>query len=282
MTDPIEMAELHGQAVIKLQTPDGATALVSLHGAQVLSWTPAGGEERLYLSPQAVFDGATPIRGGVPLCFPQFGGRGELIAHGFARRLAWQLVNQRAGKDYAVVTLRLEDNTATRAQWPHPFSAEMSVSIGAQRLDMELEITNTGTSPFSFTAALHTYLRVREVEALRIEGLRGLEYTDSADGGKLKKETGIGVSIADEVDRIYHQAPPTLLVREESRAMGIHAENFPDVVIWNPWESKCASFADLPADAFRRLLCVEAAAVRDPIELAPDAEWWGRQSLVAM
>ena len=59
MTDQIEMAELHGQPVLKLQTPDGAVALVSLFGAQVLSWTPAGGEDRLYLSPEAVFDGKT-------------------------------------------------------------------------------------------------------------------------------------------------------------------------------------------------------------------------------
>ena len=57
---PLKPAELHGQPVLKLQTPDGAVALISLFGAQVLSWVPAGGEDRLYLSPEAVFDGATP------------------------------------------------------------------------------------------------------------------------------------------------------------------------------------------------------------------------------
>lgn len=282
MTDQIETAELHGQPVLKLQTPDGAVALVSLHGAQVLSWTPAGGEDRLYLSPNAVFDGQTAIRGGVPVCFPQFAGRGPLKAHGFARNRLWTLANQRAGKDYVVVTLRLEDDAETLALWPHAFAAEMSISIGGGRLDMELEVTNTGKAPFSFTAALHTYLKVREVESLRIEGLRGLDYTDTADGGALKKETGVGVMIDDETDRIYHQAPATILVREDDRAMGIHAENFPDVVVWNPWVDKCARLTDMPADGFRRMLCVEAAAVREPIELAPGADWWGRQSLVAM
>lgn len=282
MTDQIEMAELQGQPVLKLQTPDGAVALISLHGAQVLSWTPAGGEDRLYLSPQAVFDGDTAIRGGVPVCFPQFAGNGPLRAHGFARNRAWTVTNTRAGKDYAVATLRLEADAATLAQWPHAFAAEMSVSIGGGRLDMELEVTNTGDAPFRFTAALHTYLKVREVEALRIEGLRGLEFTDCVASGALKKETGVGLAIDDEVDRIYHKAPHTLLVREEHRAMGIHAENFPDVVIWNPWVDKCARLADMPADGFRRMLCVEAAAVREPVELAPGAEWWGRQSLVAM
>ncbi len=282
MTDQIEVAELHGQPVIKLQTPDGAVALVSLFGAQVLSWTPAGGEDRLYLSPQAVFDGRSAIRGGVPVCFPQFGDRGPLPRHGFARQRRWVVSNTRAGKDYAVATLSLADDDETRAVWPHVFAAELSVAIGGSRLDLELEVANTGDTPFGFTAALHTYLKVREAEALRIEGLRGLDYTDAADGGRLKKETGIGVVIDDEVDRIYHHAPPTLLLREDHRAMGIHAENFPDVVVWNPWVDKCAAVADMPADGFRRMLCIEAAAVREPVELAAGASWWGRQSLVAM
>lgn len=282
MTAHIETAELHGQPVLKLQTPDGAVALISLFGAQVLSWVPAGGEDRLYLSPDAVFDGATPIRGGVPLCFPQFAGRGPLPKHGFARNRLWEVSNTRAGKDFALATLSLADDEASRAVWPHAFSAEMSVSISGDRLDLELEVDNTGSTPFSFTAALHTYLKVREVEHLRIEGLRGLDYCDSADGDAIKKETGVGVSIEAEMDRIYHNAPPTLLVREDSRAMGIHSQNFPDVVVWNPWEDKCAALADMPADGFRRMLCVEAAAVREPVELAPGASWWGRQSLVAM
>lgn len=282
MTDPIEMAELHGQPVIKLQTPDGAVALISLHGAQLLSWTPAGGEDRLYLSPKAIFDGHTAIRGGVPLCFPQFAGEGPLPKHGFARNKRWEVGSSRAGKDFAVTTLQLTDDAETRALWPHAFAAEMSISIGGGRLDMELEVSNTGDTPFSFTAALHTYLKVREVEALRIEGLRGLDYRDSADDNRMKKESGVGVLIEDETDRIYHGAPPTLLVREDHRALGIHAENFPDVVIWNPWEDKCRQLADMPADGFRRMLCVEAAAVRQPVELAAGASWWGRQSLVAM
>ena len=282
MTDQIETAELHGQPVIKLQTPDGAVALISLFGAQVLSWTPAGGEDRLYLSPTAVFDGRTPIRGGVPVCFPQFAALGPLPKHGFARNRLWEVSTTRAGKDFALATLRLTDDAETRALWPHAFTIEMTVSIGGARLDMELEVENTGDTPFSFTAALHTYLKVREVEALRIEGLRGLEYIDSADGDTLKKETGVGVSIEDEVDRIYRGAPPTLLVREDHRAMGIHSEHFPDAVVWNPWVDKSAQLADLPADGFRRMLCVEAAAVGEPIELAAGADWWGRQSLIAM
>lgn len=282
MTDQIEMAELHGQPVIKLQTPDGAVALISLFGAQVLSWTPAGGQDRLYLSPKAVFDGQTAIRGGVPVCFPQFAELGTLPKHGFARKQLWAVANTRPGKDFTLVTLRLQDNEDTRALWPHAFAAEMSIAIGGGRLDIEFEVENTGDTPFSFTAALHTYLKVKEVEAVRIAGLHGLEYRDSADGDTQKLEMGAEVVIEEEVDRIYHGMPPALLVHEDHQTLGIHAENMPDVVIWNPWEHKCLDLADMPADGFRHMLCVEAAAVREPVALAAGESWWGRQSLVAM
>ncbi len=77
------------QACLRLTLPSQDTVLVALHGAQMLSWRTGDGRERLYLSPQAVMDGQAAIRGGVPLCFPQFNTRGSLPKHGFVRNTAW-------------------------------------------------------------------------------------------------------------------------------------------------------------------------------------------------
>ena len=41
---------------------------------------------------------------------------------------------------------------------------------------------NTGTDAFSFTAALHTYLRVEDVRLAAVEGLKGLRYANSTHG----------------------------------------------------------------------------------------------------
>ena len=278
----IEAKTLLGLPAFALSTPGGAQAVVSPFGAQVLSWKPAGSEERLYLSPQARVDGATTIRGGIPVCFPQFGTLGRLPRHGFARTRHWTVGEQRTGDDFALMTLRLTEDDETLALWPHTFAAEVTVVLENDRLDVELEVENTGYAPFAFTAALHTYFRVREVENARLEGLYGHDYRDAVDHDRIKRDSGDVLVVEDEVDRVYHDVARPLLLRDGARSLGIHAEGFPDMVVWNPWETRCAELPDMPSNGFRHMLCVEAAAARHKIELDAGAQWYGRQTLIAL
>lgn len=277
----IEEIEFQGQPARRLRLANGAQATVLLYGGHVVSWITPDGRERLYLSDKASYVAGQAIRGGVPVIFPQFSTRGPLPRHGFARTLPWQLVDARGDGDFAIANLRLEDSEATRALWPQAFVLELSVAISGQRLDLELEVRNTGDTSFSFAAALHTYLRVREVEETTLEGLRGQRYTDSL-AGQERRDSGVTLSVDDEIDRIYHDTDHPLLLREARGALGIHAENMPDTVVWNPWESACAKIADMPPQGFRHMLCVEAAVIEEPVVLEPGADWWGRQTLLAM
>lgn len=279
MPAQIQSTTFHDLPALELRLPNGGRALVSQHGAQVLSWTPPGGQEWLYLSDQARFAPGEAIRGGIPVCFPQFSGLGPLPKHGLVRTATWEVCEQRAGDDYALVRLERRDDEASRALWPHPFRAEMIIGIEGMRLDLELEIENTGDTPLTFTAALHTYLRVNEVEEIIIEGLHGVEYRDAAHGDVIRKDSGTRVTVDSEIDRVYHDVSKPLLLRDDRRALAIHKEAFPDVVVWNPWEEKCAGLADMPAKGFRHMLCVEAAAARQPVTLAAGDTWWGRQTL---
>ncbi|MCM5678109.1 D-hexose-6-phosphate mutarotase [Schlegelella sp. S2-27] len=277
------LIDVHGQPAVHLRAPDGAQAIVLLHGAQVVSWVPAGGEERLYLSEASGFADGQAVRGGVPVIFPQFEQRGPLPRHGFARTRRWELQRTDTGRDDAIAVLRLCDDERTREQWPHAFGAELTVAVGGTRLDVELEVEHRGEADapaFSFTAALHTYLRVREVEETRLEGLRGLRYHDNVRGSESVQDL-YALSIDDEVDRIYFDATRPLQLQEPHRTLTIESQQFPDVVVWNPWQDKTARLADLPPLGFRRMLCVEAAAIGRPIVLAPGEQWWGRQTLVA-
>ena len=283
LSGSINEVGFHGTPAVMLETAGGASAVVSLFGGQLLSWQPANGDEWLYLSPRAAFGRAEPIRGGVPICFPQFSTLGELPRHGFARTRVWKVGEKRetAGEQGEVMlTLTLGDDAASRAAWPHPFAAELTVLLADERIDIELAIENRGSESFEFTAALHTYLKLEDVEEVSLDGLRGLSYRDAADADAVKTERGDVVVVRGEVDRVYRDAPPTLMLKEPHRSLGIHAENFPDVVVWNPGAARAAAIADLPADGWRHLLCVEAGVIERPVELPAGETWWGRQTLL--
>ncbi|AWI80917.1 D-hexose-6-phosphate mutarotase [Parazoarcus communis] len=281
MNATIEQVEFQGLAALAMDV-SGARVVVSLLGGQVLSWTPRGGKEWLYLSEQAVFDGSAPIRGGVPVCFPQFADQGELPKHGFVRTKVWTVAEQRTGEGFAIAVLRIVDDEETRAIWPHAFALELTVAVEDNRLDLELSVENTGDEAFSFTGALHTYLRVSEVEEIALEGLYGFSYRDTAAGNVVRRESGERIMVDGEVDRIYCKVTRPLLVRDHRRSLGVNTEGFPDVVIWNPWETRCAALADMPDSGFRRMLCTEAAVADQAVELPPHQQWWGRQTLVAL
>jgi glucose-6-phosphate 1-epimerase len=282
MKPTVETIEFHGIEALRLNGPRGSSAIISRLGAQVLSWNTPDGRERLFLSERAVFDGSVAIRGGVPVCFPQFAGLGELPKHGFVRTREWSVATQRCGDDYALATLEIADDEATRALWPHAFRAEISVMLEVDRIDIEFCVVNTGAAPFEFTGALHSYLRVVQVEDVVLEGLYGHDYRDAANGDRIVRETGTELIVEGEVDRVYHNVRRPQLLKAGNLTLGIQHQGFPDVVVWNPWLERCAALQDMPENGWRHMLCVEAAIARQPVVLPAGEEWYGRQTLVAI
>ena len=282
MKPSIETIEFHGLEALRLNGPRGTSAIVSKLGGQLLSWTTTDGRERLYLSDKAVFDGSVPIRGGVPVCFPQFAGLGKLPKHGFLRTRHWSVNSERCGDDFALLTLETGDDEATRQLWPHAFRAEITIMLEVDRVDLEFCVENTGASAFDFTGALHTYLRVVQVEDVSLEGLRGYEYRDAVHGNAIKVDSGTELIVEAEVDRVYHDVKRPQYLKAGNHSLGIQSQGYPDVVVWNPWEHLCAGMPDMPADGWRHMLCVEAAIARQPQHLPPGEEWYGRQTLVAV
>lgn len=271
-------AEWQGLPAICLTLPGGDSALVALQGAQVLSWI-RGGQEQLFLSPHAAHDGSTPIRGGIPVCFPQFNQRGPLVKHGFARTLAWQASadDARVDGNGLRLTLRLQDNAATRAVWPHAFAAELSVWLQPTALTVNLAVTNTGDAALAFTAALHTYLRVDDVTATTLSGLEGLRYWDAVEDTHPQQQGALGFGA--ELDRVYPRPAQAMQLHAAGQPRLRIAQDAPwaETVVWNPGPELCARLADMPADGYRHMLCVEAAAIDTPVLLAPQGRWQAAQ-----
>jgi glucose-6-phosphate 1-epimerase len=275
-----------GQPAVTLCTASGARATVLLHGAHVVSWIPAGGSERLYLSERSAFGDGTAVRGGVPVIFPQFNLRGpdfSLPKHGFARTRSWSIDpdgrDDGAG-DSAVARFRLQNDAVTRAMWPHAFSLTLTVSLGAHTLDLALSVCNRGAEPLDFTAALHTYLQVADISLVSVGGLQGVRYIDTVTN---LADVGVGADLTfqSETDRIYYEVPGPVTLAAPDGRLDVSMEGFRDVVVWNPWAERCASLPDMPPDGYRRMVCLEAAVIEQPVRLAVDGSWLGRQALTS-
>lgn len=274
------------QPIVHLQSPDGARATVLLHGGQVVSWVPAGGQEQLYLSPASRFGAGASVRGGVPVIFPQFAEQGSGPRHGLARNRPWQLVQQEKGQDDALAVLRLCDDADTRALWPYAFVLELTVRLTGGQLDLELAVDNVGDVAFDFQAALHSYWRVQSLTHTVVQGLQGCTYTDQVRGGAEGVQHSSRLELLGQgpVDRIVTGIEGALGLTElgepPARRVGLLLEGFDDAVVWNPGPGH--GLPDLPVDGWQHMLCLEAAQIDRPVHLPPGESWVARQTARCM
>ena len=247
----------------------GATELCT-QGAHLARWRDA-----LFLSSRSRFERGQAIRGGIPLIFPWFGddplkaGRG---AHGFARRVEWKVIESKERADGLGARLELASDDATRALWPHEFRAELSVETGAE-LAVDLSVHNTGTSAFTFEAALHTYLAVGDVRRATLRGLESVRFLDKLDGFREQPPSDAPLTLTGPADRIYLAAPASLELEDAAlgRTLLLEQCGARSTVVWNPWDVAAARMADL-GDEWPKFLCVESAVVGPAaITLAPGA-----------
>ncbi|CAM8956238.1 unnamed protein product [Rhodiola kirilowii] len=229
---------------VLIRSPRGASLLVSLHGGQVLSWKTERGEELLFISSKSKFKPPNSVRGGIPICFPQFGKGGALEQHGFARNKMW-------------VT-----DADPPALPPHD-------SVGKSFVDLLLKSNDVDMKTW-----LHSEVRV--------EGLETLDYLDNLFQRERFTEQGDALTFESEVDRLYVDSKDVVAVydHEKKRTFHIIKEGLPDIAVWNPWDKKSKSMTDLGDDEYKRMLCVDGAAAERPITLKPGEEWTGRLELI--
>ena len=272
-----EAVDFHGLPAVRWRSPDGAIAIATLQGAHLVSWVPARGSECLYLSERSPFTAGRSIRGGIPVCFPQFADRGPLPQHGFARNLAWTFVGAQQTQHAASATFALESSPETAA-WPHPFRVELVGTIGGTTLETTLHVRNPGREAFTFTTALHTYLRIGTAEAASLEGLSGARYVNRGSP-EVAIESRAAIPATEPIDRVYFATARATTLRGADGPRRIEQRGFTDTVVWNPGRERAAAMGDMPPDGWLQMLCVEAAAIEPPVTLLPGATWTASQSI---
>ncbi|PTN11778.1 D-hexose-6-phosphate mutarotase [Nitrosomonas aestuarii] len=266
-----------GLTMIQVSTPK-ANALISIHAGQVLSYQPSGEEDILFLSSKAYYQDGKAIKGGAPVCWPWFGpdpeGKGR-PGHGFVRNRPWNVLSTEATPDDDIkITLGLTDTPETREIWPHAFELTQEIVVG-DSLNLTLITRNTGAELFSITQAFHTYFKVGDITQTSVMGLQDCTYIDKVNSSAEKKQEGV-ITIASEVDRIYHDVSNTMIIDDKAlnRCIQILSQGNKTAVVWNPWEKISAEMADLEDTDYKRLLCVETTnAASDVIAIAPGQEF---------
>jgi len=267
----------------QLKHAEGSSCEIYLNGAHVTSFKNSKGEELIFMSSKAIFKEGKAIRGGIPVCWPQFG-PGELPQHGFARNTIWNIKESKVQNQDVSITLSLSDTEDTRKQWNNSFSIEYKIAISKDKLHLDFTVVNKNANKktFSFTGALHTYIKVSDSSKSHVVGLKGLQYIDKVNFNKVASENENQVSFSSEVDRGYIDAPNEVKVTDEANnsTIVVKKENFPDIVVWNPWKIKCKEMADMGESDYETMVCAESAILdKHPIQIFPGGFWTGKTEI---
>lgn len=250
--------------------PGGAHYAILDQGAHVLAWQPAGHRPVLWVSAASEFRPGVAVRGGIPLVFPWFGAGtdGEHApSHGYGRITDWQreeVVEQQG-------SLRVRYRLAAREGFP---AATLTVEFGPEQLEVSLAIVNDTAAEVTVEAALHTYFAVGDIRRARIDGFDQASYVDTVPGADPGPHLQAGpITFGAETDRRYHHEGTAVLHDPAwGRTITVAKTGSATTVVWNPWIAKSAAMADFGDDEWQRMVCIEAANVRDTaVHLAPGA-----------
>jgi D-hexose-6-phosphate mutarotase len=249
---------------------DVSAAEIYLHGAHVTHFQKHGDEPLLFLSRRSGFGPRVPIRGGVPICHPWFGPRGDEPAHGLARLVDWRLAGTSAAADGSV-TVRFA-LPSLGGEWDS-LDTTFDVTV-SDVLVMALSTTRTGgDGTLRVESCLHTYFHVGDVDAISLTGLRDAPFDDFAfgAGGARRVEHDPVLRIFQETNRVYPDNTSTVEIhdRQLGRVIRVEKSGSRSTVVWNPWTTQKMP-DDFDQADYRRMVCVESGNVKqDATMLGP-------------
>lgn len=236
-------------------------------GGQLLALR-TGLDSFFYLSPLTT-KGAT-VRGGIPVCFPQFANNGHLPKHGFVRDLPWDCVESSP----ELVRYQLQITESTHPNWTHAAQLEISYQCTDVGLSVGLDIHNVGKTPFAFTGGLHPYLRINQLQSVSIAGLAGLKTDNLYFPKQIKLDTD-ALCFDDHAFETCFEGCPTLLIYEQEKlSFRLSSVGFTHWMVWNPGKEGAKGIKDLPDSDWQRFICVEPI-IREPMVLQPRSSFKG-------
>ena len=248
----ISFEKFHDFPALRMEN-EFSSVLISLYGAHVVQYNIPGTAPILWMSEKSLFVPGSPIRGGVPVCFPWFGAapEGKSGSHGFVRNAMWEVAAAGIapeGGNFATLTFSDGD-----------FELFYTITAGRE-LTLSLEIENRNIADFHFGGALHTYFNISDISNITVADLDKLSYLDAVTGKNCVQKGNLTVD--REIDRIFNTCGSTRIIDPGfKRIIHIDKSGSNSTVVWNPWIDKSCRMQDFGDDEFHTMLCVEAAKV---------------------
>ena len=260
------------------------TLVIAEQGAQVLEYQHDGEPPLIWLSEEAAYHNGQGVRGGMPVCWPWFGGLdfnpteirqqytlAQPPAHGLVRQQPWALLD--SGQDDEQVTLTFALAPQADRQFLPPVEPTLIVRLN-DGLSLSLHNHNRSNEPVWISQALHSYLAVADIHQVQVHGLEDRPYVDALDDWQHHQQQG-PLTFSGETDRLYLQLADTLNIDDPvwQRRLTLSASGSRSAVVWNPWIEKSRRLSQFAADAWQQMLCIETARVLDDaLCLAPDEQ----------
>lgn len=249
-------------AVINIKT-GLCSARLTLQGAQVLDWTPAGHKPLIWLSRDAKFKRGKSIRGGTPICWPWFGAhdnKPDFPAHGYVRMTEWTMTESKVLENGVLrLAFELQPDKANQPMWPYNTPLALNITLGRE-LELELLTHNLDDRAVHITEAIHTYFAVGDIRQVTVSGLDNCEYLDKVqDFARLRQQGEIRFEA--ETDRVYLDTQSECVIHDAAWDRRIHIEKqgSDSTVVWNPWIDKSLAMGDMGEQGYLSMLCVESA-----------------------
>ncbi len=242
-------------------------AVISLQGAQLLSFQPKGKLPWLWLSPYTDFEPDQPIRGGIPICLPWFGANQQdhhKPKHGFVRNHLWQLQQVSGTDDSTQITLLYHYAADKPELFTTAFDAQLIIQLSG-KLELNLSIINQGKQAADFSWAFHSYFATNDLANTSVNGLDQQNYLDNTQNLSMHLQTG-SVEFSQEVDRVYQTISTPQQISAQQQ-LTIEGNNCPSCIIWNPGENMAQGMSDIK-EYYKDFICVErGCAFNDTIRL---------------
>jgi glucose-6-phosphate 1-epimerase len=232
-------------------------------GAQVLHATLGSGLELLFLSPLVDIYPNNPIRGGIPLMFPQFGDSGPLRKHGFVRDLQWNLVAETQDAGVKHLSYALDIKATDFPEWPFDAALQFDVRLSLHTLTIALSVQNTGQQAFTFTGGFHPYFAISSRKDIQVNGLEGLPFKDSFPGANAYELN------ADALVERQYMGAAEIQFYNGSHWLKLSASGFDSWMVWNPGIVGATRISDLPDEDWDRFICIEPIILAEPKTLLP-------------